>query len=66
MHVFQSMTIFVERLKDFENVTLFYMYKPEEILKTAELDLNHLLIFALVLLVGLFASAVIFQKKDIA
>ena len=66
MHIFQSMTIFVERLKDFENVTLFYMYKPEEILKTAELDLNHLLIFVLVFLVGLFISAVIFQKKDIA
>lgn len=66
MHIFQSMTIFVERLKDFENITLFYMYKPEDILRTAELNLNHLLIFTLIFLVGLFNSVIIFQKKDIA
>lgn len=66
MHVFQSLTIFVERLKDFENTTLFYMYKPEDVLKTAGLDLNHLLIFVLVFLVGLLFSMIIFQKKDIA
>ena len=66
MHIFQSMTMFVDRLKDFESATLFYMYNPEEILKTAQLDLNHILIFLLIFFVGLISSMVIFQKKDIA
>jgi ABC-2 type transport system permease protein len=66
MHIFQSLTTFVDKLKDFESVTLFYMYKPETILKTAQLDLNHILIFLLIFAVGLVSSIIIFQRKDIA
>jgi ABC-2 type transport system permease protein len=66
MHIFQSLTTFVDKLKDFETTTLFYMYKPEIILKTGELNLSHILIFLLVFLIGLAMSMVIFQRKDIA
>jgi ABC-2 type transport system permease protein len=66
MHIFQSLTTFVDKLKDFQNVTLFSMYKPETILKTAQLDLIHMLMFLLVFVVGLVSSIIIFQRKDIA
>jgi len=66
MHIFQSLTIFVERLQDYERTTLFYMYKPEEILRTAQLDLTHMFIFILVFLLGLASAIFVFQRKNLS
>lgn len=66
MHIFQSLTMIVEKLENFEQTTLFYMYKPEVALSTGEIDWNHILVFSVVFGTGLLLSAIIFNKKEIA
>ncbi len=66
MHIFQSLTMIVDKLQDFEQTTLFYMYKPEVVLSTGDIDHNHILVFFLVFTVGLLSSIIIFNKKEIA
>ena len=66
MHIFQSLTAIVETLKDYDHITLFYMYKPEPTLINAELDLTHMSIFFVIFVLGLFLATIIFNQKDIA
>ena len=63
--IFLSLTRMVNKLKDFNKFSLFYLYNPEELLKNGDINIWHIVILLAILLVGLFGSLMIFNKKDI-
>lgn len=65
LYVFTSMTKFVEKLARFDKYSLFYLYNPQKILESGDINWNHIIILALVLLAGVLSSIIIFNKKDI-
>lgn len=64
-YVFLSMTRLVDKLKDFDKFSIFYLYNPEEVLKSGEINLTHIGILAGIFFVGLMGSLVIFNRKDV-
>ncbi len=65
MYIFFAMTEMVEKLKDYDKFSIFYLYKPQELLTNAELNLSHIGILLLIFVIGLGASILIFNKRDI-
>lgn len=65
LYVFTSMTKLVEKLENFDKYSLFYLYDPQKILESGNIDWNHIIMLALILVVGVFSSIAIFNKKDI-
>ncbi len=65
MHIFQSLTIIVDKLNVFEKITLFYMYSPEKTLATANIEWLHILMFFLVFMTGILLSIIVFNRKEI-
>lgn len=54
-----------DKLKPYEKFSLFYTYNPQKILLTGAIDGHQMLALALVLVIGLSASIIIFNKKDV-
>lgn len=65
LYIFQSLTLIVDKLKDFDKVTIFYLYKPQEALTTGEVNLNHIAILISIYLIGTLSALIVFNKKDI-
>jgi ABC-2 type transport system permease protein len=66
MHIFQSLTMIVDKLEGFKKVTLFYMYNPEKTLATGNIEWIYILTFLLIFTVGLLLSVFVFNKKEIS
>jgi ABC-2 type transport system permease protein len=64
-YIFTSLTNIVDRLKDFEKFSLFYIYKTQEILSKGEIHWSHVGILFLIFGLGLVGSLVIFNRRDV-
>ena len=64
-YVFSSMTRIVDKLADYEKYSIFYLYDPQKLLMSGTINTNHALILIFILMIGLFSSLIIFNKKDI-
>lgn len=65
MYVFLSLTRMVDKLKDFDHLSIFYLYDPHKLLKSGDININHALILFGIFAIGLISSIVIFNKKDL-
>jgi len=64
-YIFSSMTRIVEKLADYDKYSIFYLYDPEKLLTTGNININHALILFGIFTAGLVGSIVVFNKKDI-
>lgn len=64
--VFSSLSNVVEKLRDFDHFSLFYLYTPQKILQSGEYSLNHLVILIAIALAGILSSIYLFNKKDLS
>jgi len=64
-YVFTAMTSIIEKLKDYDKFSIFYAYNPQELLGTAQISTHQVEALLLILVTGLIASLIIFNKKDI-
>ena len=65
MYVFLSLTRMVDKLKDYDKISIFYLYDPQKLLKSGEVNINHAAILLTIFAIGLISSIVIFNKKDL-
>lgn len=65
MYIFLSLTRMVEKLKDYDKLSIFYLYDPQKLLKSGEINLSHAAILFAIFAIGLISSIVIFNKKDL-
>lgn len=64
--IFYSLTGIVEKLKNYDKLSIFYLYtNPQELLKDGQIHWDKIAILTLILIVGLVSSIIIFNKKDI-
>lgn len=63
--VFSSLTRIVDKIQHLDKLSIFYLYNPEQLLKTGTINWNQAGILFLIFVVGLSAAIVIFNKKDI-
>jgi len=64
-YVFLSLSRVSDKLKDYDRFSIFYLYNPEEVLKTGNINWTHIAILASVFIIGLTGSIIIFNKKDV-
>ncbi|MEI8143022.1 MAG: ABC transporter permease subunit [Candidatus Berkelbacteria bacterium] len=64
-YVFYSLSLAVEKIKDFGKFTLYYLYDPQKTLSRAELNLDHCLILLFIFILGTITALIIFNKKDV-
>lgn len=64
-YIFSSLTRIVDKLKDYDKFSIFYLYDPEKLLKTGVIHWPHILILLGILLAGLISSIIIFNRKDV-
>ena len=65
LYVLNAMTKIVEKLAKYEKFTLFNMYDPQKLLTNEAINWYHILVLALILIIGIVCSLIIFNKKDI-
>ncbi len=63
--VFSSLTRIVEKIQHLDKISIFYLYNPEQLLKTGTINWNQAGILFLIFALGLSIAIVIFNKKDI-
>ena len=63
--VFSSLTRIVEKIQHLDKISIFYLYSPEQLLKTGTVNWNQAGILFLIFVLGLSAAIVIFNRKDI-
>lgn len=65
-YVLYSLTGIIEKLKNFDKLSIFYLYNnPQDLLKGGQIHWGYILILLAILAVGLISSIIIFNKKDI-
>jgi len=63
-YVFLSLTRMIDKIKDWDNISIFKLYDPQKLLDGI-INWNHIIILAVILLFGLLGTIAIFNKKDI-
>jgi len=64
--IFYSLAQIFDKLKKYDVLSIFYLYpNPQEVLKDSQVHWDKIGILALILIIGLISSTVIFNKKDI-
>ena len=64
-YVFTAMTNMVDKLRNYDKLSLFYMYNPQKLLETGVIDWTHIEILLGILILGLISSLIIFNNKDL-
>lgn len=64
-YVFLSLTRLIDKLKDYDNLSIYKLYNPETILKNASINQDHALILGGITLIGITLAIIIFNKKDV-
>ncbi|MFH1598509.1 MAG: ABC transporter permease subunit [Patescibacteria group bacterium] len=65
-YVLNSLAEIIDKIKDFEWLSLFNYYNPQEILRTGEWPVQSIIIFLSVFIVSIALSIIIFKRKNIA
>lgn len=64
-YVFFSLTNIIDKIKDYDQFSLFYLYDPQKLLANHQINADHIIILGLVFLIGNLTALYIFNKKDI-
>lgn len=64
-YLFTSLSNIIDKLKDFNHYSLFYLYNPQKLLIDGTINWTHILILSAILIAGTTSSIIIFNKKDI-
>lgn len=64
-YVFTAMTNMIDKLKNYDKLSLFYMYNPQQLLETGTVNSTHIEILLGILILGLISSLIVFNNKDI-
>jgi len=64
-YILTAMTKIVDKLKDYDKFSLFYLYNPQKLLESGEINLNHLFILLAIAFIGILSSILIFNKKGL-
>lgn len=64
-YIFYSLSLAVEKIRDFGHYTLYNFYDPQKILTKAEISFEQCLVFAAIFIIGTSAALLIFNKKDV-
>jgi len=64
-YVLLSLTRLVEKIKDFDSISIYKLYNPELAIRDANLNENHALILGSIALAGIILAIFSFNKKDI-
>lgn len=64
-YVFSSLTKIVDKLKDFDKFSLFYLYNPQKVLEKGVENWSHLLVLFAIFIIGALLATIIFNKRDI-
>ncbi len=65
-YVLNSLAEIIDKIKDFEWLSLFNYYNPQEILRTGEWPVKSIIIFSAVFVVSIVMAIILFRKKNIA
>lgn len=65
-YILTAMTKIVDKLKDFDKFSLFYLYNPQKLLETGQINYDHLIILLAITLIGILCSLLIFSRKDLS
>lgn len=64
-YIFFSLSLAVEKIKEFGKYTLYNFYEPQKILGKAEISLEQCLVLGGIFLIGFLLALLVFNKKDI-
>ncbi|HOX41141.1 MAG TPA: ABC transporter permease subunit [bacterium] len=64
-YVFTSMTQIIDKLASYDRLSIFFLYKPDELLRSGNINENHLLVLAAITLTGIIGSLIVFNRRDI-
>lgn len=65
-YILNSLAEIIDKIKNFQFLSLFHYYNPQEILKTGEWPIKSIIIFMIVFIVTIILSIIIFRRKNIA
>lgn len=64
-YVLFSLSNIVDKMKDLDKFSIFYLYNPEKLLENGNMNLNHLSVLLSIAILGVLSSLLIFNRKDI-
>lgn len=64
-YIFYALSLAVEKIRDYGKYTLYNFYDPQKILSKSQIDMESVIVFSLIFMVGIILSLVIFNKKDV-
>lgn len=64
-YIFTSLSNIIEKLKDYDQFSLFYLYNPQKLLESGKINWTHIEILAAILVTGVVSSLIIFNRKDL-
>jgi len=65
-YILNGLAEIIDKIKDFQFLSLFHYYNSQEILKTGEWPIKSIIIFFSVFIICVILSVIIFRKKNIA
>lgn len=63
-YIFYSLSLAVEKIKDFGKFSLYNYYDPQKILSKSEINLEQCLVFLAIFAIGTTMAMIVFNKKD--
>lgn len=64
-YVFTAMTKIVDKLSNYDKLSLFYTYNPQKLLESGQVNIDQIIILFTICLAGLLGSLVVFNNKDL-
>lgn len=64
-YILFSLAGVVEKLKDYDKYSIFYLYNPQRVIAEGKTDIQDIIILLFVFLAGITLSVLIFNKKDL-
>ncbi len=65
MYIFLSLTRMVDEIKELDKISIFYLYDPQKLLSTGEINWLYAFILFTIFACGLIGSLIIFNRKDL-
>ena len=63
-YIFYSLSLAVERIKDYGKFSLYHYYDPQKILTKSEINVEQCIVFLAIFAIGTTLALVMFNKKD--
>lgn len=64
-YIFLSLSNIFDKLKDYKKISIYYLYNPQKILESGDINWWHITILFSIFLIGIISSLIIFNRKDV-